>query len=337
MEWPFTVGYANVGPSREQKRGSLELMTYDEMLPGCYQQSARLADMTANHTEASLCFPTVPRFCGQIFFEQRDRELGLECLRVYNDWMIDEWCAGEGYGRLIPLTLVPLWDPDLAAAEVRRYADKGSHAIAFPEAMEPLGLQTLYSGAWEEFLRACHDTETSVNMHIGSSSKLPGTSSDAPVGVTVALTHENGAHTLVDWVFSGALTRHPNIKIVLSEAQAGWLPFMLQRMDDVWERAELYETNIRETLPVPPSHIVRNRLYSCIFNDLVGLGVREQIGMQHMMFEVDYPHSDSAFPNSARLAEKLISEAGLDEHETYQFVRGNAIECYDLARWGITA
>lgn len=335
MEWPFTVGYANVGPAREHKRGSMELMTYEEMLPGCYDPAARLADMDANHTEASLCFPTVPRFCGQIFFEHPDPELSMECLRIYNDWMIDEWCGGQAKGRLIPLTLVPLWDPVLAAAEVRRCAEKGSHAICFPEAMEPLGLATLYSGEWEPFLEACHETSTVINMHIGSSSSLPGTSSDAPVGVTVALTHENAAHALVDWVFSGVLVRHPNIKVVLSEAQAGWIPFMLQRMDDVWERGEMYETDLRSVLPEPPSRLVRDRIYSCIFNDLAGLAVRDQIGMEHLMFEVDYPHSDSTFPNTVRTAEKLVTEAGLNEREIWQFVRGNAIACYGLERWGI--
>ena len=335
MYWPFTVGYANVGPARQTKRSSLELMTYDEMLPGCYDQTARLADMTENKVEASMCFPTVPRFCGQIFKEREDKVLALECLKIYNDWMIDEWCAGPGYGRLIPLTLVPIWDPKLATEEVYRCAEKGSHAICFPEAMHPLGLQTLYSGAWEPMLRACDETSTVINMHIGSSSLLPGTSPDASIGVTVALTHENAAHALCDWVFSGVLVRHPKLKVVLSEAQAGWIPFMLSRMDDVWERGEMYGTDLRETLPEPPSTLVRSRIYSCIFNDIVGLKARNEIGMEHLMFEVDYPHSDSTFPLSMATAEKLIAEAGLNDEEAVQFVRGNAIECYDLGRWGI--
>ena len=188
MYWPFTVGYANVGHARDTRRSSMELMTYEEMSPGCYDQTARLADMDANHTEASLCFPTVPRFTGQIFNERKGKVLALECLKIYNDWMIDDWCAGAGHGRLIPLTLIPLWDPELAAQEVRRCAAKGSHAVCFPECLHPLGLPSLYSGAWEPFLNACDETETVINMHIGSSSQLPGTSPDAPVGVTVALT-----------------------------------------------------------------------------------------------------------------------------------------------------
>ena len=98
--------------------------TFDEIRPGCWNQSERLADMDANHIEASICFPnTLPRFCGQTFLERDDKELALLCVQAYNDWMIDDWCGGDGKGRLIPLTMVPLWDVELAAAEVRRCAE----------------------------------------------------------------------------------------------------------------------------------------------------------------------------------------------------------------------
>ena len=93
-------------------------VTYDEMRPGCYDPKARLADMDINHTQASLAFPSMPRFCGQMFHEQTpdDRDLGLALVRAYNDWMVEEWC-GDSAGRLIPLCVSPLWDADQAAAE----------------------------------------------------------------------------------------------------------------------------------------------------------------------------------------------------------------------------
>src|SRR5262249_39773920 len=102
---------------------------YDEVAPGAWQQGPRLEAMGENNVEVSVCFPNVlPRFCGQTFAEAKDKELALLCVQAYNDWNIDEWCGGAGRGRLIPLTLVPLWDVDLAVAEVHRTAAKGSHA-----------------------------------------------------------------------------------------------------------------------------------------------------------------------------------------------------------------
>ncbi len=102
--------------------------------------------MDINWVEASLSFPTFPRFCGQTFLEAKDRELAAACVYAYNDWMVEEWCGDSG-GRLIPLMLVPLWDAGLAAAEVRRNAARGVHAVCFSEipphlgpAEHPLGL-----------------------------------------------------------------------------------------------------------------------------------------------------------------------------------------------------
>ena len=95
--------------------------TFDEIRAGCWKQPERLADMDTNYTEASICFPnTLPRFCGQTFYERADHDLALLCVQAYNDWVIDEWCAGDGKGRLIPLALLPLWDVDLCVQEIQR-------------------------------------------------------------------------------------------------------------------------------------------------------------------------------------------------------------------------
>ena len=100
--------------------------TFDEIRAGCWKQPERLADMDANYTEASICFPnTLPRFCGQTFYERADHDLALLCVQAYNDWVIDEWCAGDGKGRLIPLALLPLWDVDLCVQEIQRCREQG--------------------------------------------------------------------------------------------------------------------------------------------------------------------------------------------------------------------
>src|SRR5690606_33157948 len=136
-----------------------------------YDQKARLEDIDVNWVEASLSFPTFPRFCGQTFLEASDRELASLCVTAYNDWMVEEWSANTG-GRLIPLTIVPLWDPVAAAAEVRRNAERGVRALAFSEIPYHLGLPSIHDKEhWEPLWQACEETSTVVCMHIGSSSK----------------------------------------------------------------------------------------------------------------------------------------------------------------------
>jgi predicted TIM-barrel fold metal-dependent hydrolase len=334
LMWPIPRGMAQVDHLDEPSARSI---TYDEMALGSFDQTARIAAMDANHTEASLCFPSFARFCGQTFLEREDKELAKLCVEAYNDWMIDEWCAGDGRGRLIPCTLIPLWDPELAAAEIRRCADKGSFAVAFSENPVPLGLPSIYGPHWDPFLAACNETGTVINMHIGSSSTMAVTAPDAPLEAGMSLTAENSVHAFVDWLCSGALARHDGLKIALSEGQVGWMPFMIERLDSLWHRSHFYGGRLRTALPEPPSAYIAGRVYGCVFDDMHGLASRDAIGMSQIMFETDYPHSDSTFPHSREVAEKLVQAAGLDEHEAWQLLRGNAIECFGLDRIGVEA
>jgi predicted TIM-barrel fold metal-dependent hydrolase len=331
--FPVTGGFAAVSFPRDQAHNRAVL--FEDILPGCYDRTARLADMDRNHTDASLCFPTFPRFCGQTFLERGDRDLALACVLAYNDWMIGEWCADEARGHLIPLTLIPMWDPHLAAEEVRRCAAKGSHAIAFSENPAALGLPSVHTDAWDPLWTACQETDTVVNMHIGSSSTFSKTSDDAPPLVIIALTFEGASHALVDWLTCGVLARFPSLRIALSEGQVGWMPFLLERLDEAWDHARGY-AKTQEKVPERPSSYVPGRVFGCVFDDQVGLALRDRIGMGQIMFETDYPHGDSTFPHSKDTAATIASKAGLSEQETWRLLRGNAISCYRLDRYGIT-
>jgi len=307
---------------------------YEDFREGVYDKKARLADMDINHVEAALCYPNIfPRFAGQGFAERADKDLALTCLRIYNDWMIHEWCGGDAQGRLIPLTLVPLWDPALAADEVRRCAAMGSHAIAFSENPSKLGFPSLYSGEWDRLWDACQETDTTVSMHIGSSSTMPTTSADAPLATTMSLSSHNAAGSLCDWVFSGSLSRYPALKIAFAESQIGWMPYQLERMDIVAQGSNAGGV----TLDRRPSEIVHGRVWGCVFDDMHGLRSRDEIGLQHILFETDYPHTDGTWPDSRAVAHRLCEGAGMDADECRRFLRTNAIECYGLDRFGITA
>jgi len=212
-------------------------VTFDEIHPAGWKQADRLTAMDENHVDVSVCFPNVlPRFCGQAFLEREDKDLALLCIQAYNDWIIDEWCAGDGRGRLIPLTLIPLWDPVAAAAEVHRCADKGSFAVAFSENPFPLGLPSIHDKGrfWDPFFVACEETDTIVNMHIGSSSKMPTTSPDAPFSVSSTITFANAMGSMCDYILSGMFVRFPKLKIAYAEGQVGWMPYVIERMDKIW-------------------------------------------------------------------------------------------------------
>ncbi|HEX7131518.1 MAG TPA: amidohydrolase family protein [Iamia sp.] len=315
---------AAVGYSRDEM--TMTPMTYDEMRPGCYDPKARVEDQEINHVEASLCFPSFPRFCGQTFTEHPDRDMGLACVKAYNDWMVEEWCGDSG-GALIPLIIVPLWDADLAAAEVRRNAERGVHAVCFSEVPAHLGLPSIHSGFWNPFFAACEDTETTINMHIGSSSRMPATSPDAPVAVAASLSFNNAMASMSDWLFSGNLVRFPELKLAYSEGQIGWIPYILERVDDVWREHRAWG-GVKDLIPEPPSTYYYKNMFGCFFRDQHGIDSLDVVGVDNITFETDYPHTDSTWPDTKEIATGFMK--GLPEEAVYKIMRGNAIRMLNL-------
>jgi predicted TIM-barrel fold metal-dependent hydrolase len=302
------------------------VVALDDMRPGCWQPKARLDDMTLNGVEASLCFPNYPRFCGQIFNEASDRELAMLCVKAYNDFTVEEWCAGSG-GRLIPLCLIPLWDADAAAEEVRRNAARGVRAVAFSELPAWLDLPSIWSGYWDPFFRACEETDTVIAMHIGSGTRTLITSPDAPQVVSTVMIFANSAASMVDYLQSGILARFPGLRLLYAECQIGWIPFILERADDAW-MTHLWAHDDRLAGELPSSYY-KDRIYSCFFKDNVGIDMLDRIGADQVLFETDYPHSDGTWPNTPQVAEKLFGH--LDQATVDKIARGNAITLLGLS------
>jgi predicted TIM-barrel fold metal-dependent hydrolase len=326
LRYPMTRVMAAAGYPRDEV--TVTPITMDDMRPGCHSQKERLEDMDANWTEASLCFPTFPRFCGQTFLERSDRELADLCVKAYNDWMFDEWCGGSD-GRLIPLPIIQLWDAELAAAEVRRNAARGGHAVAFTEIPPFLGLPSVHDadGYWDPFFQACSETETVVCMHIGSSSKMPSTSGDAPPAVGSTLTYMNAAMSLTDFLMSGILERFPQLEIAYSEGQIGWIPYVLDRADKVWLENRAWG-GVADKVMRPPSESYFRAVYGCFFDDPHGLHNLEAVGEDNITFETDYPHSDSTWPETKEVAEAQVKN--LTDEQIYKVIRGNAIRMLRL-------
>jgi predicted TIM-barrel fold metal-dependent hydrolase len=334
-KFPSSGLSAVVGKSKEEF--SPLPLAYSEMRPGCYDAKSRLEDMDRAGILASLCFPTLPRFCGQLFSEASDREFGLVCLKAYNDWMIEEWC-GENPGRYIPLILIPIWDPQLAVAEMERCAAKGATAFAFSENFAPLGLPTIHDkdGYWNPVLQAASDLQMVASIHVGSSSQVPSIAPDSPFMANLTWGAVRTAGAMLSWLFSGHFTTYPGLKVALSEGEIGWIPYFLERaeqvldtqrfwvqkgttfMDHAGTDVDLDTINIRE--------LFRGHLYGCFIRDEHGIASIDEIGEDNIMCETDYPHSDSTWPNCIQVAKAQVDH--LAPEVQYKLLRGNAERLY---------
>jgi predicted TIM-barrel fold metal-dependent hydrolase len=334
---------------RNKSQFSPEPVGYQEMRPGCYDAAARVEDMNEAGILASLSFPTFPRFCGQTFYESADKDLGFQCILAYNNWMIDEWSA-TAPGRYIPLALIPLWDPAAAAAEVRRVAERGVRAVAFSENPEPLGLPTINDPGryWEPFFQAAAECGVVICMHVGSSSSIPSINANTSFMANLSWGAIRTAGAMLDWLFSDVLQRFPTLKIALSEGNIGWMPYFLERAEQVLDKQRYWVQRGVDFDPNKGSkqerdddgaqgidylnfdvrQTFRDHIYGCFIDDIAGIRNLDLIGEDNVMIEVDYPHSDTTWPDSMKLASDRL--AALAPATQYKVLRGNAEKLFQF-------
>jgi len=301
---------------------------YSDLPDFLYDPVKRLGAMDDDGVLASLCFPMseFPRFCGQSFLEADDMDLALLCVRAYNDFMVEEWCAAAP-GRYIPLIIVPLWDAQLAADEVQRAAAMGAKAIAFSEDPSKLGLPSIHDadGYWHPLFAAAQETGMPLCTHIGSGSWIPPGPKDQPFTVGLANTTTLATLTFYDWILSEVFERFPGLKLVLSEGGIGWMPHAIEHADYVWHRHGAWTGS---KLPKPPSHYFADHIYGCFIDDIFGAEQVRHIGVENCMIETDFPHSDSSYPNTMKMVEERLSY--LDDDELDLVTRGNAQRVFDF-------
>lgn len=304
---------------------------YAEMPPGAHDPLARVGDMDRDGVLASVLFPSqFTGFCGSAFFQGSDRELALLCVQAWNDFMLDEWC-GAAPGRFIPQIILPLWDVPACVHEIERNAAKGARSIAFCENPSRHGFPSIFSSErhWDPVFAAAQATGMLLNMHIGSSSFIPITAGDAPLSVMIGIASFNAFYSFADWLLSDNLERFPDLKITWAEGGIGWIPSILDRLDFVWERHRWLPSRLEE----PPSHYYRRQAFGCCYADEVAHADLERIGLDHVLLEVDYPHSDSTFPHTPEATKRGL--ACLSNDEILQVSRGNAERLFRFTPTGI--
>jgi predicted TIM-barrel fold metal-dependent hydrolase len=305
------VGF-NAVAGRPRAEHTFEPARFEHMRRGAWDPKARLHDMDLNGVWASLCFPSfLPGFVGQrLTLWPDDEELAFAAMRAYNDWHLESWC-GTDPSRFIPQQIAWLRDPVVAAEEIRRNADRGFKAVTFSEAPHKLGLPTIHSGYWEPFFQACAETGTVISLHVGSAGETVSTSDDAPAGVIGALFAASSFTSSVDWLYSGIPLRHPDIKICMSEGGIGWVAAVIDRVDHLNVRQE--ERGVANRDELVTSDLFRRNFWFCALDDPSGFRTRDIIGVDNIMVESDYPHSDSTWPGTQDLLRKHLSDVPVEE------------------------
>jgi predicted TIM-barrel fold metal-dependent hydrolase len=301
--------------------------TFAEMRPGSYDIHQRVRDMNRNGILSSACFPSFAGFSARFFQEAEDQDLALIMLKAYNDWHIDEWAAAYP-GRFIPVALVPVWDPAEAAAEVRRVAAKGCTAVTMPELPHLQGLPSYHDlEYWDPFFRAISELNVVMCLHIGQGFAAIRMAPDSPIDNMIILATQVSTFAAQDLLWGGAMMKYPDLKIAWSEAGIGWIPFYLNRCDRHYTNQRWLGHDFKGKLP---SDIFREHSLACYVTDPTALKVREDIGVDIIAWECDYPHSDCIFPDAPEFVLAEMNGAGVPDNEINQITWENTAGYFGL-------
>ena len=255
-----------------------------------------------------------------------DLELRRYVLETYNTWAADFRSANPS--RLAPLAEIPSYDPQVAAAELRRSAKLGlvGADIGVSSAVLPL-----WHKGWDPLWAAADEYNMPISFHttgfpVRTPSDQQMATEYAPHFRAVHLTvfQIAGAEFLCSILMSGALERYPGMKFVLGECGAGWIPYILGRVDQEYE--DLTQLNF----PMKPSDYWRRQGYTTFQQESNVAEFVHMVGEDNIIWGSDYPHGDGVWPDSKKVIEEDL--AGLDERVKRKITCENAGKLYGLIK-----
>lgn len=316
----------NAVAGKPQEMYNLDVVRYDEMRAGCFDVDERVRDMNAGGQLAGLNFPNFTGFSGQVLNQGPDRDTNLVMIKAYNDWHIDEWC-GAHPGRFIPCGILPLFDVEEAAAEIRRLSAKGCHAVAFSENPKGLNMPSIFSEHWYPVFQAASDEDVVLACHLGSSSTSPPIPEDAPASVPISQSTTMSIYTLIDLVWAPFWKRFPDLKFSLTEGDVGWIPYFLQRAEWVHQQHSAWTRH--DFGPYSgPKEVFEKHILSCFINDRIGIKLLDELTLDNLCWESDYPHSDGSWPRSPEIVAELME--GVPDDAVAKITHENAMRHYQF-------
>jgi predicted TIM-barrel fold metal-dependent hydrolase len=326
--WEFDGGrYTQVGMNavagRRPETVRIEPFRFEHMRRGCFDIEARIHDMDVNGVWASLNFPSmITGFCGRVFSQCSDPELGLAVTRAWNDWLYDEWWQPHPE-RIIPLGITFLTDPELGAQEIRRNAARGFRSVTLPERPQNINLPSIFDRYWDPIIAACEETDTVISLHVGSSGMNPMPPGSPMLQLGATMFGQLSLSACAEWLWSANAVRFPNLKIAMSEGGIGWVAMLIDRLDNIVDRSG-YGLDGFEGMR--PADVLRRNFWFCTIDDPSTICTRHTIGIDHVMLEVDYPHGDGTWPDTQAVVERYWGD--LPAGELRKLCSENAASLY---------
>jgi predicted TIM-barrel fold metal-dependent hydrolase len=272
---------------------ALEFQAAAQKAPGTFDLDARLSDLDNEGIWAEVVFPSLGMWASSF----RTPEVLREAMRVSNDWAKSEIL--DRSTRYVATAQVSTLDMDDAVSELRRAAELGFRAVFLP--VQPHPLQKDYNDdSWEPFWATAEEANVVISFHIGTepvdftTGGAMGKYYSGPGGAILNYneTTYGGQRAVAKLVACGALDRHPNLKVLVSEGGATWVPFLADRLEEGYRQ---HAMAVRPKLDRSPKEIVYSQVYASFQHDESAVGAVTAMGFNNVMWGSDYPHIEGTY------------------------------------------
>ncbi len=296
---------------------------YAGMRKGLVDGAYRYIDQDVDGLKCEFLYPG---YFGM--FGMKDVELLVALQKNYNDWLHDYTTASKG--RLFGLAAIPIQDPEAAVQELDRVIKLGFKGGCIP-CTSPVD-HPYFDEVYEPIWSLAEEVGFPISMHVGCNAYLPReyrSSKRRIDGVAAyAATQNTVQSTIVEFMIRGVCERHPNLKIVVAEFNAGWIAHWLDRVDQGLQRERRSMSDPYEG--PSPHEIWQRQFYATIEDDRPALATRNMIGIDNLMWGSDYPHTDSTWPCSTEVLDELF--AYVPEADRQKITHDNVRVLYGLNR-----
>jgi predicted TIM-barrel fold metal-dependent hydrolase len=271
----------------------------DAFLPAV-DAKARLGYMDDVGVHYQVLYPNILGFHSHVFLNNMPAELATECVRAYNDWLV-EWCSADRR-RLIPMMMLPFWDIEASVAEMVRAYGLGHKGVLFAARYDKVGQPRLVDDHWEPLLGQAQEMGLSMNFHVGFLSSPDDLKGAVDQSKKMDFTRESSlvllgnAQNIAEVVLSGVCHRYPGLKFVSVENGAGWLPFLAESMDWQWLNVGAHKDYPDRLLP---SEYLYRQVYGMYWFEQDSVRAVMDKLADNLMFETDFPHATSLSPGPA--------------------------------------
>jgi predicted TIM-barrel fold metal-dependent hydrolase len=303
-------------PVKDGEFAGMTISDINSRPPGAYDARLRLVDLDEEGIWGEVTFPSLGLWASEI----KDSGLLREGVKAINDWALEDI---QGVSpRLVATAMLPLLVVEDTVAELERCAANGFHAVFLPT-VPPKGRPLWNDEVWEPLWAAAEAAGVVVAYHIGTDGENRYFKGAGGAVLNYVETTYGGQRAVAQMITSGALDRHPDLKVLVSEGGAAWVPFLGDRMDEAYRQHGMF---VRPKLSMPPSEFLNRQVYASFQHDRTAVPALTAMGYRNVMFGSDYPHVEGTFGHTQKTLHELFD--GVDDAVRHRITIGAFLDLF---------